>query len=275
MRVGSDGTWRARLAALARLWFIMAAITAPADATAGSTAVDLELVIAVDVSTSMDGWERRLQQDGFAAAFRHPSVVDAIESGPLGRIAVTYMEWGGERGQRVVIPWTLVDGRASAGAFADRLSARLPGRIGLGTAIGDALDTARHLMATSGLAGTRRVVNLSGDGVSNRGGDLHRARAAILRDGVTVNVLAIVHGGRLHAGSVVAGLGTTGGEPDMPPALLTRYFEEHVIGGPGAFVEPVAAPGDFADAIRRKLVREIAAPGPVARLSAREPAAGT
>lgn len=215
--------------------------------------VDVELVIAADVSISMDREEALLQQQGFVEAFRHPDILRAIDSGPAGRIAVTYLEWGGDRRHRVVVPWVLIDGAESAGRFADRLETSRPARFKRGTSISSALVRSHDLLQHSGFAGARRVINISSDGVNNKGPKLAHVRARLLADGVTINGLPIVYKGLLDG--VVAGPAVR-----ADPAFLIDYFERDVIGGPYAFVEPVTAIESYADAIRRKLVREIAAP---------------
>ncbi len=215
--------------------------------------VDVELVIAADASVSMDREEALLQQQGFVEAFRHPDILRAIETGPTGRIAVSYLEWGGDSRHRVVVPWTLIDGAESARRFADRLEASRPARFKRGTSISSALLRSHDLLQQSGYAGARRVVNISGDGVNNKGPDLAHVRARLLANGVTINGLPIVYKGLLDG--VVAG-----SELQTNPTFLIDYFERDVIGGPYAFVEPVTAIETYADAIRRKLMREIAAP---------------
>jgi uncharacterized protein DUF1194 len=231
---------------------LLLAAAGPAAAWA-ETPVDLELVIAADVSVSMDREEKRLQQEGFAEAFRHPDILAAINSGTHGRIAVTYIEWGGDRQQRIVVPWTLIDGPENAMHFSARLERSRPAKMVRGTSISSALVKAAVLMEANGFAGMRRIINLSGDGVNNKGPELADVRAVILGDGITINGLPIIYKGLLD--------GVIEGPNSAPPAgTLVGYFEQEVIGGPDSFVEPVKALGDYADAIRRKLQREIEAP---------------
>lgn len=208
--------------------------------------VDVELVIATDVSHSMNFGEKFLQFSGFSAAFRNPQVVDAITSGRLGRIAVTVMEWGGEGMQNVVIPWTMVDSRASAAALADAIDAHHPGVLPRGTAIGDALARAAALLAGSPHRGMRRVIDVSGDGINNRGLPLAEVRARVVAEGITINGLPIA----LSASPEAA-------EADPRGADLVAYFTHAVIGGPTAFVQPATTIERFAEAIRIKLLREI------------------
>jgi len=210
--------------------------------------VDLQLVVASDVSTSMDPEEKQLQLKGFVAAFRNPEVIRAVMRGQRGRMAVTYIEWGGEGRQRVVVPWCLIDGPQAAGAFADKLAATYPGRLSFGTSMGDALVFSAGLFETSGFASERRVIDISGDGKSNKGAPLDLARADVLKRGVTINGLPIVYTKRQLASVDVENFAADD---------LTSYFLTQVIGGPDAFVEPVWTPAMYPHAIRQKLIREI------------------
>ncbi|MDQ8697441.1 DUF1194 domain-containing protein [Hyphomicrobium sp. LHD-15] len=231
---------------------LMAAGLLPLQARA-ETLVDVELVIAADVSISMDREEKRLQQEGFARALRDPEIVRAIQGGSLGRIAVVYFEWGGEKQQRVVVPWTLIDGAASAHRFAERLERRSPAKFLRGTSLSSALEKAEELLRQSGFSGARRVVNISGDGMNNKGPEIEPIRRALIGSGVTINGLPIVYKGLLEG--VIEGPDT-----NADPKSLIGYFEDHVIGGPYAFVEPVVAMQNYAEAIHRKLLREIGLP---------------
>jgi hypothetical protein len=215
------------------------------------TRVDLELVIAVDVSLSMDLDEQQLQRDGYVAAFRDPELHRAITSGGYGRIAVVYMEWAGPSWQTVTIPWTVIDSPAAARAFADRLAAQPISRQRL-TSIGAALQFARGLFAGSGAAGLRRVVDISGDGPNNSGPPAAEARDALVSQGVVVNGLPIV----LKAAS----------PSFFDLADLDRYYAACVIGGAGAFMVPVKDIAELKEAIRRKLLLEISGLASPARL---------
>jgi hypothetical protein len=214
--------------------------------------VDVELVIAADVSISMDREEKRLQQQGFARAFRHPEIVQAIRSGALGRIAVTYFEWGGANQQRVIVPWMLIGDAASADQFSERLEKSSPAKFLRGTSLSGALEKASDLFRHGHFSGTRRIVNISGDGVNNKGNALEPVRAALISNGVTINGLPIVFKGLLDG--VIEGPGF------KDPKLLIGYFEKEVIGGPHAFVEPVTAERNYTEAVHRKLLREIGMP---------------
>ena len=237
---------RASAAAL----IIAGALAAPA--AAQEVPVDLELVLAVDVSGSMDEGEQALQRNGYVQAFLHPEVIAAIGSGFHGRIAVTYVEWAGPRAQAVVIPWRGVDGQASAEAFAAALKAAPTAHI-RGTSISGALAFASALFDGNGFDGARQAIDVSGDGPNNMGLPVVPVRDAVVARGVTINGLPLT----LRAGSPwsapYGGLGA---------GLLDIYYEDCVIGGPGAFFLSVQAPEQLADAIRRKLVLEIAGQAP-------------
>jgi hypothetical protein len=209
---------------------------------AAQTAVDLELVVAVDVSLSMDLDEQRLQREGYVAAFRDAAMQKAIASGPQGRIAVVYMEWAGPHWQSVIIPWTVIDGVQAASAFADRLEAQ-PITRERWTSISGALQFAKSLLGKSNAAGPRRVIDISGDGPNNAGPPVLAVRAALLADGIVINGLPIM----LKAASP--------GFFDLPD--LDRYYASCVIGGPGSFMVPVKDVAELKEAIRRKLLLEI------------------
>jgi hypothetical protein len=205
------------------------------------TPVDLELVLAVDVSLSMDVDEQRLQRDGYVSALRDPDVQKAIASGPHGRIAVTYVEWAGPLTQHVVIPWLVIDSAASANAVADRLEATPITRARM-TSISGALQFARGLFDSSGVRGIRRAIDVSGDGPNNAGGPVKAIRDQVVAEGIVINGLPLV----LKAPTSFF---------DHPH--LDRYYAECVIGGTGAFMIPVRDRTEFRTATRRKLLLEI------------------
>ncbi|NLS03172.1 DUF1194 domain-containing protein [Rhizobium sp. P32RR-XVIII] len=208
--------------------------------------VDLQLVIAADVSTSMDAQEKALQQQGFAKAFRRPEIIEAITGGRNGRIAVTYVEWGGDGQRRVVVPWTIIANEADAWLFSLKLEANSPAKIRQGTSISGILSYADYLIRFSGFDATRSLINISGDGVNNKGLEVEPVRAGVLANGITINALPIVYDAM------------QGGEEEaIAPEDLIAYFRREVIGGPGAFAEAVAAPEQYSAAIYRKLLREI------------------
>ncbi len=209
---------------------------------ASDTPVDLELVLAVDVSRSMDMDEQALQRNGYVEAFRHNDVIDAISSGPHGRIAVSYVEWAGPDFQMTLVPWTVIDGSAAANGFADRLAAA-PITREHGTSISSGLIYVGPSFAANGVEGARRVVDVSGDGPNNMGVPVTIARDPLIAAGVTINGLPIM-------------IKRPGGFAAIEN--LDVYYEDCVIGGTGAFLVPVTDIQKLATAIRRKLVLEIA-----------------
>ena len=220
-----------------------------AEARAADLPVDLELVIAVDASDSMDQGERRLQRAGYVAAFTAPDVIAAMLGGALGRVAVAYVEWGDPGLVEVVAPWRVIASEADAVAFAGRLAAaRMPGYTK--TAIGEALWFCMGLFDGNGIAGARRVIDVSGDGPSNLGRPVAAARDAAVAAGIVINGLPIM----IHLDSPRGPFGL-----DFDRRELPRYFSECVIGGPGAFILPVYGLDGLGEAIRRKLRLEIAA----------------
>ncbi len=196
--------------------------------------VDLQLVLAVDASGSVSNGRFELQKHGYAEAFRSKEVRDAIESGQ--GIAVTMVQWTGPELHVVVVGWTLVKDDASAAAIADAIDAAPRKLFSGGTSISGAIDYAMKLFPQSSFHGARRVIDLSGDGANNRGRPAAEARDEALAQGVTINALPIL---------------TL--EPD-----LDDWYRDNAIGGPGAFLIVVHSYDEFAAAIRRKLVNEIA-----------------
>lgn len=217
--------------------------------TQGKLEVDLELILAVDVSGSMDDEEAALQRKGYLDALTNPRVVRAIESGPHRRIGLTYMEWAGPHWQRVIVGWTLVHDTQSAHAFASALAEEnvITERR---TSISAAIDHAMYLFGKSPFKGTRRVIDISGDGPNNRGRMITMARDEALAQGIVINGLPILNDRPNPWGG-------------PPPRDLDIYYENYVIGGPGAFVMPALSFENFGQAVVAKLIREIAAlPGP-------------
>lgn len=204
--------------------------------------VDLALVLAVDVSNSMDPEEQELQRDGFVEAFRSPLVQEAIKAGMLGRIAVTYVEWASSSRQTVVVPWRVIDDPASAAAFAARLS-EAPTQRAPRTSISGAIDFGARLLRESGVDAARRVIDISGDGANNEGRPVTQARDEALSRGITINGLPIM-------------LNRARGYWDVEN--LDAYYRDCVIGGSGAFMVPVRERQQFAQAIKTKIIREIA-----------------
>jgi hypothetical protein len=238
------------IADMSRRILLLAAFTgAPGLAVAAEDVpVDLELVLAVDISGSVDEVEAVLQREGYMAALRHPQVIEAIESGMFGRIAVSYVEWGGDHYQRTMLDWTLIDSGQSAFAFADALG-EAPLATAHWTSLSTAIDYAVPMFNDNGFEGFRRVIDISGDGYNNRGRPVEWARDEAVAAGITINGLPIVNdrpnpwGGR-------------------PPVDLDRYYEQKVIGGPGAFIVVAENYTSFASAVLSKLLLEIAGDTP-------------
>ncbi len=212
--------------------------------------VDVELVLAADISSSMDMGERYLQRLGHIEALRHPAVLRAIRAGLHGRIAVTYFEWSDPHMQRVILPWTVVEDAATAAAAAATIEAAPP-LDGIRTSISGALERATGMLAENGFSGLRRIIDIAGDEPNNAGPPLAEARAAALARDITINGLAIM----LRTSPRATG----------DTATLDRYFADALIGGPLAFVMTVRHPDDLVEAIRRKLVLEIAGLTPPGR----------
>lgn len=217
-----------------------------AGAEDAAATVDVELVLAVDVSWSMDRGEQDIQRSGYVAAFRSPEVQRAILQGAYGRVAVTYVEWAGVLSQSVVVPWTLIDSAEAANTFAARLAAEEPDRQRR-TSISGAIDAAVPMFEANAVTGLRRVIDVSGDGPNNQGRAVQAARDDAVAADITINGLPLMTSGANLGYSFWATI----------PHLDT-YYARCVIGGPGAFVIPVTDWGQFPDAVRRKLVLELA-----------------
>ena len=229
----------------AALACLIGAVAGPTGARAET--VDLLLVLAADVSRSIDEDEFNLQRKGYAQAMTDPRVLRAISGGRHHAIAVTFVEWSGAADQNVVIDWTLVrDEEGAAGVAATMLSAP---RSFLGrTSISAAIDFAMQRLAAAPDRADKRIIDVSGDGTNNAGRSITEARDEAVAAGVTINGLAIVNtrsspGYAFHT---------------QPPGGLPKYYEENVIGGPGAFLIHIEDFNSFAEAITRKLVSEIA-----------------
>src|SRR3954451_8896085 len=220
------------------------AIAAPSSAQSPQH-VDLALVLAVDASGSVDRVRFELQKQGYVAAFRHPRVIGAIQSGPTQSIAVIMVQWTGPALQVIAVPWTRITDAASANAFADSIARAPRALFGGGTSISGAIDTSMALLFDNPFRAARRVIDISGDGSNNRGRSVNQARDEAIAKGVGINGLPIL-----------------ALEPD-----LDRYYQDNVIGGPGAFVIAAKDFESFGEAILKKLIAEIAATQPT-RLSA-------
>ena len=213
----------------------------------GPIPVDIELVIAVDISYSMDYDEQALQREGYMGALTSREFLDALSKGVHGKIAVTYVEWAGSTDQQVVVPWSIIDGRRAAEAIAAKLK-DTPIRRASRTSVSGALKFSAALFKNSGFRGLRRVIDVSGDGTNNQGDLIEPTRDAVVAQGITINGLPI-----MLKEPVVSMI-------DIPD--LDIYYEDCVVGGPGAFVVPARSRDQFPDAIRKKLVLEVAGVSP-------------
>ena len=214
-----------------------------ADRRPNAIPVDTELVLAVDVSYSMDPEEQQLQREGYIAALTSREFMQALRGGTHSKVAVTYFEWAGPYDQKIIVPWRLIDGPETADGVANDI-ARAPYRRASRTSISSALEFARPLFDASGFNGIRRVIDVSGDGANNSGSPVTLIRDQVLADGVTINGLPIM----LKRPNTFT----------MDIENLDIYYEDCVIGGPGAFIVPINSREQFKEAIRTKLVLEIA-----------------
>ena len=220
----------AKLAALA---LALLALATPVRAQPN---VDLLLVLAVDASGSVNQERFELQRRGYAEAFRNPRVLNAVRGGSTGSIAVTMVQWTGPTMQVQVVPWTLIKDERTITAFADAIEAAPRQLFGGGTSISGAIDYSMLILPTAPFNGFKRVIDVSGDGSNNRGRDVRQARDDAVRAGVVINGLPIL---------------------SLEP-YLDKYYFDHVIGGPGAFMIPAESYEKFSDAVLRKLILEIA-----------------
>jgi hypothetical protein len=206
--------------------------------------VDLQLVLAVDVSGSMDLTEQRVQRDGYVQAFRNPDVINAITSGPYGRIAVTYIEWSSAYFQQVVLPWRVIGSVQDSMAFAGALASAPIGH-DRSTSISGGLIYAQSAFDSSPVTSDRRTIDVSGDGANNDGPAVAPVRDLIVKSGITINGLPIM----IDPTPIIG---------DNGIVSLEDYYSGCVIGGPAAFEIPIASMGQFQTATRRKLILEIA-----------------
>ncbi len=241
--------WReCRFAVVVALALGATAVAARADDAA--VPLDAAVVLAADVSRSIDDGEFALERQGYAAAIESGKLMQAISTGPHGAIALAYVEWAGESEQKVVVDWTVIRKPDDAKAFAAALTAAPRSFVGR-TAIGSAIDFAFARFASSAIAADRKVIDVSGDGTSNQGRPVTAARDAAVEAGAVINGLTIFNRRAAALGGYLA-LHTN------PPGGLAHYYRENVIGGAGAFVVPIDDFGSFGDAMLRKLVSEIA-----------------
>lgn len=217
----------------------------------GAQEVDLELVLAADVSGSVSSTLAQAQRVGFAQAFRDPQVFDALASGPLGEVAVIYFEWAGPGEQHIVVPWTLIRNAEDAADFADRLEFAQTRKTSGETSISGAMLYAAHLLHLNDYVGLRKVVDIASNGVNSDGPPVHLGRRVLRDSGAIVNALVLPD-------RVLEQLGPYGRLFLTEPEPLDDYYRTTVIGGPGAFVQSVDMEVGFNDAILRKLVLEVA-----------------
>lgn len=226
-------------------WLAAAGIAAFSEISRASAQqpVDLELILAVDVSLSMDMDEQRLQREGYIKAFRDRELIAAIMAGRHKRIAVTYVEWAGSFNQQTVVPWSLIDSAMAAEALAVELERQPISRLRM-TSISSALAYAARQFGKGGYEGARRVIDVSGDGPNNSGAPIADVRDRLVADGIVINGLPIL----LKSGTASA---------FFDIADLDVYYKDCVVGGDGSFLIPVTTREEFATATRRKLILEV------------------
>jgi hypothetical protein len=248
-----------RSAAMARLMRNLAlvfafALSQPPLARAAEQ-VDLLLVLASDVSRSVDFAKFKLQRDGYAKAIADPNVIKAVTSGPHGRVAISFVEWAGPGQQKIVVDWTLIDGPAAAGQFADQVL-KVPRSFSDRTSISGAIDFAVAQLERAPFQGARRTIDISGDGTNNAGAEVTATRDRALALGITINGLVIL----------TESPQPWNAEHTNPPGGLEDYYRTNVIGGPGGFVLAAQDFSSFGEAIIKKLIAEVAMlPGPTMR----------
>jgi hypothetical protein len=249
---------------LSTAWMLLAgsaclglAIAAPAPVAkfaqqnSGITEVDVELALAVDISFSMDPEEQELQREGYIHALTSKEFLSALKQGIHGKVAITYFEWANINERKVIVPWRLIDGPEAADAFVAEI-ARAPYRRASRTSVSGALEFAADLFEKSPYKGIRRVIDISGDGANNNGPPVAIVRDEVLSKGFVINGLPIMLKDPIGSG--------------MDIDALDIYYEDCVIGGPGAFVIPIKERGKFKEATRTKLLQEIAAVPPEPRV---------
>lgn len=258
--MGLDRVARSFLAPLVVVAGLTGAATAAGPA---GNQVDLQLVLAVDISGSMDYDEQRVQRDGYVQAFRDPQVINAITDGLLGRIAVTFVEWSDADVQYQITPWTIIDGKDSAFGYAAAL-AKAPLHRARSTSISGALLYSMRLFDQGSFQPIKRTIDMSGDGANNNGLPVLEARDQVLARGISINGLPIM----------IRSSGF-GANTSQDIANLDQYYRDCVIGGPSSFLFTIDKLADFPVAIRRKLIQEIAFNPPALGSPPVQNAAGT
>ncbi|EUB98993.1 protein of unknown function DUF1194 [Rhizobium sp. CF080] len=233
------------LTTLAMLMSLSVAATTPVAAKLSGGEVDVELVLAVDTSRSMDYEEVRVQREGYVEALKHKEFIDAVKTGLTGRIAISYFEWAGDVVPDSIIDWTIIENEQDAINFAAKLEAR-PINTQRRTSISAAIAQGATMIVANSYRGMRQVIDVSGDGPNNSGNPVTPARDKAIEAGIIINGLALML------------------RPSGAPGGLDKYYGDCVIGGPGSFVLPVNKIEDFAVAVRRKLVMEISGLTPAA-----------
>jgi hypothetical protein len=245
-RPGAANRRRGRILFGHCLIFLLLLILASAN-PAWAEPVDLNLVLAVDVSDSIDAEELQLQRQGYTTAFERPEIIEAIMSGTYGRIAVAYFEWADSSEQTLFVDWMIIKDKASAQAFSNRLKPA-PVQKGHFTSISAAISYGLGLLRQAPHESDRKVIDISGDGRNNDGPPLPPARAAALNWNVTINGLPIENERSQQSGH-------------LEPGQIAQYYREEVIAGPNSFIVVAKSFRDIERAISRKLLREIAGPG--------------
>jgi len=234
--------------ALARCMLALAALVLmPTGFAVAAEQVDLLLVLSSDVSRSVDHPKFLLQREGYAAAISDPHVMDAIKSGPNQRIAICFVEWSGFGAQKLVIDWTMIDGPAPARKFGDQLL-ELPRSFADRTSISGGIEFAAAQLERAPFQAARRTIDVSGDGTNNAGRDVKLARDETVAKGIVINGLVILSDRPVPWNA----------EHTNPPGGLEKYYQDNVIGGPGAFVLVAENFNSFGRAIIKKMIAEIA-----------------
>jgi hypothetical protein len=229
------------------LLVLAAVVMAPTQPARAAENVDLLLVLSSDVSRSVDHPKFLLQREGYAAAISDPLVLDAIKSGPHQRIAVCFVEWSGFGAQKLVIDWTMIDSPGAARKFGDQLL-ELPRAFADRTSISGGIEFATAQLERAPFEGSRRTIDVSGDGTNNAGRDVKLARDETIAKGIVINGLVILSDRPVPWNA----------EHTTPPGGLEKYYQDNVIGGPGAFVLVAENFNSFGRAIIKKLIAEIA-----------------
>ncbi|HKD31314.1 MAG TPA: DUF1194 domain-containing protein [Xanthobacteraceae bacterium] len=235
------------IAARLLAFFLAIAALLSSSAVRAVEEVDLLLVLSSDVSRSVDAAKFKLQRDGYAAAIVNPRIIQAIHSGAVGKIAVSFVEWSGIGAQKIVIDWTIIHDEATAKDFSAQII-EAPRAFADRTSISGGIDFAMAQLARAPFQSNRRTIDVSGDGTNNSGRDVADARDEAVAKGVTVNGLVILSERPMSWNA----------DHTNPPGGLENYYRNNVIGGPGAFVMVAENFSSFGQAILNKLIAEIA-----------------